>query len=457
MTADLWGDPITESASIGPERPRDLDAERIVVANVMQQPSLIDDLAADFDPADITDDRLRWTWHAVDEIRQTLTGSEIRYEAVNAQLQAWKASGYLPIVPLNRDQLVDLYGHAQPGSTTWYAARITKKAAAARLVAHGYDAITRGRSAAFDPDEDVPAAQAQLDGVLGATDQADMAIVGDLLAGSLERATTKPTPENRIPTGFIDLDLLLSGGWAPGQMIVVGARPAMGKTTFALGLARAAAVKHGIPTLFQSLEMNKEDLTDTMLCATAQVALHHHKQGAVDPAGLTRLAKAASQVRPAPLHINETGHLSIPLLRSQVRHLVRTAGLRLVIVDYLQLMYAPKSENRQQAVADMSRQLKLMAKEFGITIIVLAQLNRGPEQRTDKRPQVSDLRESGAIEQDADIVVLLHREDAYERDSPRAGEADLIVGKHRGGHPGDITVAFQGHYGRFVDMAPEAS
>ncbi|MEW2415339.1 DnaB-like helicase C-terminal domain-containing protein [Streptomyces sp. NPDC046866] len=456
MTADLWDEPIEQGAG-GPERPRDLDAEHIVVANVMRQPELIDDLAADFDPADITDDRLRWVWHAVDEIRQTLTGSEIRYEAVNTQLQNWRASGYLPIVPLTRDQLVDLYGRAQPGSTAWYAASITKKAAAARLVAHGYDAISRGRSAAFDPDADVAASQNQLDGVLGAVDQANMALAGDLLAGSLERSVTKPTTESRIPTGFIDLDLLLAGGWAPGQMIVVGARPAMGKTTFALNLARAAAVKNGIPTLFQSLEMSKEDLIDSMMCAEAQVALHHFKQATIDPAGLARLPKAAALIQPAPLRINETGHLSIPLLRGQVRHLVRTAGLRLVIIDYLQLMYAPKAENRQQAVADMSRQLKLMAKEFGITIIVLAQLNRGPEQRTEKRPMVSDLRESGAIEQDADIVILLHREDAYDRESPRAGEADLIVGKHRGGHPGDITVAFQGHYARFVDMAQEAS
>lgn len=457
MSADLWDAPAEETGIDGPARPRDLDAEHVVVANVMQQPQLIDDLAADFDPADITDDRLRWTWHAVDEIRQTLTGSEIRYEAVNAQLQAWRASGYLPIVPLTRDQLVDLYSRAQPGSTSWYAARITKKAAAARLVAHGYEAIARGRSAAFDPDEDVPAAQAQLDGVLGTTDQADMAVIGELLADSLQRAVTKPTTEARIPTGFVDLDAVLSGGWAPGQMVVVGARPAMGKTTLALGLARAAAVKNGIPTLFQSLEMNKEDLTDAMMCAQAQVSLHHFQQGTVDAAGLARLPKAAALIHPAPLHINETGHLSVPLLRSQIRHLVRTAGLRLVIVDYLQLMYAPKSESRQQAVADMSRQLKLMAKEFGITIIVLAQLNRGPEQRTEKRPQVSDLRESGAIEQDADIVLLLHREDAYNRDSPRAGEADLIVGKHRRGHVCDITVAFQGHYARFVDMASEAS
>jgi replicative DNA helicase len=143
----------------------------------------------------------------------------------------------------------------------------------------------------------------------------------------------------------------------------------------------------------------------------------------------------------------------MPGLRAQVRHLVRTANLRLVIIDYLQLMQAPRAESRQVAVAAMSRALKLLAKEFGIAIVVLCQLNRGPEQRTEKRPMVSDLRESGAIEQDADMVILLHREDAYDKESPRAGEADLVVGKHRGGPTGDITVAFQGHYARFVDMA----
>jgi len=143
----------------------------------------------------------------------------------------------------------------------------------------------------------------------------------------------------------------------------------------------------------------------------------------------------------------------MPTLRARVRNLVRTEGLRLVVVDYLQLMQAPRAESRQVAVSEMSRQLKLLAKEFQITVVVLAQLNRGPEQRTEKRPMVSDLRESGAIEQDADIVILLHREDAYEKESPRAGEADLIIGKHRGGPTGTITTAFQGHYARFVDMA----
>jgi replicative DNA helicase len=167
---------------------------------------------------------------------------------------------------------------------------------------------------------------------------------------------------------------------------------------------------------------------------------------------MARATNLTDKILAAPLHIDENPDLTLPRLRAQVRHLTRTAGLRLVIVDYLQLMTAPKAENRQGEVAKLSRGLKLLAKEFGITLIILAQLNRGPEHRQDKRPTKSDLRESGAIEQDADIVLLLHRDDAYDRESPRAGEIDLIVDKHRGGNPAVITAAAQLHYSRVVDM-----
>jgi replicative DNA helicase len=246
---------------------------------------------------------------------------------------------------------------------------------------------------------------------------------------------------------------LFCGGFAPGQLVVIGARPAMGKTTVGLGFARAAAIDNGIPTLFESLEMSAHELGRSIISAEGRVALHHIKQGIVDDGGVQRMARAAARIAPAPLYINDGANLSMPMLRARVRNLVRTAGLRLVVVDYLQLMQAPKAESRQVAVSEMSRQLKLLAKEFQITVVVLAQLNRGPEQRQEKLPQVSDLRESGAIEQDADIVILLHRADAYEKESPRAGEADFIVGKHRGGPTATITTAFQGHYARFVDMA----
>jgi replicative DNA helicase len=455
MSADIWEAPLDEQ-SIIPTRPADPEAEQILAATAMNRPTIVDELAMQgFDPADFTDDRYRWVWYAVEELASSFEAGDIRYLPVARQLQAWRADGRIPTVPLTEDQLRDLYNHAQPGAEGYFADRITKKAIAARLVAHGHASILRGNSAAFDPDADVAAAQTEVDGLIRATSEGETTLVGDLLAGVLERAITPPTKEDRIPTGFIDLDLLLCGGWAPGQMVVVGARPAMGKTTFGLGLARAAAIGNSIPTLFESLEMGEDELGNSILSAEAQVALHHIKQGIVggSTTDTQRMARAAAKIQPAPLHINDESNLSMPALRARVRNLVRTAGLRLVVVDYLQLMQAPRAESRQVAVSEMSRQLKLLAKEFQITVVVLAQLNRGPEQRTEKKPMVSDLRESGAIEQDADIVILLHREDAYEKESPRAGEADLIVGKHRGGPTATITTAFQGHYARFVDMA----
>jgi len=432
----------------------DIDAEKVLAATAMARPDVVDELAMQgFDPADFTRDQYRWVWYAVEELRASFKGGEIRYIAVDRQLQAWKADGRIPTVPLNQDQLTELYAHAQHGSADWYAARITEKAVARRLAAVGVDAELRARSATFNPDEDVAVIQAALDGVVRTSAEDETCLVGTLLEEVLTEATTPPTNDNRIPTGFTDLDNLLAGGFAPGQLIVIGARPAMGKTTGALGFARAAAIQHGIPTLFESLEMSRQELGRSIVSAEARVALHHMKLGIATDDDIQRIARRTPDIAAAPLYINDGATLSVPMLRARVRNLVRTAGLRLVIVDYLQLMQAPKAESRQVAVSEMSRQLKLLAKEFQITVVVLAQLNRGPEQRQEKLPQVSDLRESGSIEQDADIVILLHRPDAYEKESPRAGEADFIVGKHRGGPTATITTAFQGHYARFVDMA----
>ena len=452
---DLWREAEPEvNTSLGPPRPCDLEAERTLVATAIMQPTVIDELGAEaFDPADITTDWLRWSWFAVEELRTEFQDGELKHLAVHRQLEAWYADGRMPSRVPPADQLMELCNSAHFGAAEWYARRIAKKAVAARVVALGHDAILKGSSPAFDEDTDVAAIQASLDGVVRPADDSDLAPIGDLILDSIDRATTPHTNADRIPTGFIDVDSLLCGGWAPGQLIVVGARPAMGKSTLAADFARGAAIRHKIPTLFESLEMGKEELSDRILSAEARIALHHLKQGIATDDDMVRAARRAPDIAAAPLWINDGALLSLPLLRARVRNLVRTQGLRLVIVDYLQLMQAPRAENRQQAVAEISRNLKLIAKDFGITVIVLCQLNRGPEQRQEKKPMVSDLRESGAIEQDADIVILLHRDDAYEKESPRAGEADLIVGKHRGGPTATITTAFQGHYSRFIDMA----
>jgi replicative DNA helicase len=227
-------------------------------------------------------------------------------------------------------------------------------------------------------------------------------------------------------------------------------------STLALDFARACSITNGMPSVIFSLEMGRNEIAMRLLSAEARVALHHMRSGSMTDDDWTRLARRMPDVSDAPLYIDDSPNLSMMEIRAKCRRLKQRNDLRLVVIDYLQLMQTGGSrrpESRQQEVSDMSRNLKLLAKELEVPVIALSQLNRGPEQRTDKKPMVSDLRESGSIEQDADMVILLHREDAYEKESPRAGEADLIVAKHRNGPTATITVAFQGHYSRFVDMA----
>ncbi|MEO3890532.1 replicative DNA helicase [Nonomuraea sp. B5E05] len=225
-------------------------------------------------------------------------------------------------------------------------------------------------------------------------------------------------------------------------------------STLGLDFARSAAIKHGMATVIFSLEMSRNEITMRLLSAEARVALHAMRSGMMGDDDWTRLARRMSEVAEAPLFIDDSPNMSMMEIRAKCRRLKQRNDLRFVVIDYLQLMSSPKRvESRQNEVSEISRAIKLLAKELEVPVIAISQLNRGPEQRTDKRPQVSDLRESGSIEQDADMVILLHREDAYERESPRAGEADLIVAKHRNGPTATVTVAFQGHYSRFVDMA----
>jgi replicative DNA helicase len=226
-------------------------------------------------------------------------------------------------------------------------------------------------------------------------------------------------------------------------------------SALALDFARSASIRHQMPAVMFSLEMGRNEITMRLLAAEARVPMHVMRTGQMSDDDWARLARRMSEVADAPLFIDDSPNMSLMEIRAKCRRLKQRHDLKLVIIDYLQLMSSPRRvENRQQEVSEMSRSLKLLAKELDVPVVALSQLNRGPEQRQDKKPMLSDLRESGSIEQDADVVILLHREDAYERESPRAGEADLIVAKHRNGPTATVTVAFQGHYSRFVDMAP---
>ncbi|CAO5193357.1 Replicative DNA helicase DnaB [Frankia sp. AiPs1] len=225
-------------------------------------------------------------------------------------------------------------------------------------------------------------------------------------------------------------------------------------STLGLDFARAASIKNGMTSVIFSLEMSRMEITMRLLSAEARVSLQNIRTGRLTEEDWGRLARRMGEVAEAPLFIDDSPHLTMMEIRAKARRLKQRNELRLVILDYLQLMSSPKKvESRQQEVSEISRSLKLLAKELEVPVVAISQLNRASEQRADKRPQVSDLRESGSLEQDADAVILLYREDAVEKESARAGEADLIIAKHRNGPTGTVTVAFQGHYSRFVDMA----
>jgi replicative DNA helicase len=263
-----------------------------------------------------------------------------------------------------------------------------------------------------------------------------------------QRFITAVRPIPSVPVRCVQVD-------SPDHLYLVGqAMIPTHNSTLALDLARATAIRSGLAAVIFSMEMSRNEITMRLLSAEARIPLHSMRTGQMSDEDWTRLARRMSEIVDAPLFIDDSPNMSMMEIRAKCRRLRQRHDLRLVVVDYLQLMTSPRRvENRQQEVSELSRSLKLLAKELDVPVVAVSQLNRGPEQRTDKRPLLADLRESGSIEQDSDVVILLHREDAYERESPRAGEADLIVAKHRNGPTATVTVAFQGHYSRFVDMA----
>jgi replicative DNA helicase len=339
----------------------------------------------------------------------------------------------------------------------YYARIVRERAILRRLVEVGTRIVQLGYAGDGDADELVDRAQAEVYGVTERRVSEDFLPLSEIMPGALdeiEAIGSRGGVMTGVPTGFADLDAL-TNGLHPGQMVVIAARPAIGKSTLALDLARASAIKHRLATVMFSLEMSRNEITMRLLSAEARVPLQAMRTGQLGEDDWTRLARRMSEVVDAPLFIDDSPNMSMMEIRAKCRRLKQRHDLRMVIVDYLQLMTSPRRvENRQQEVSEMSRSLKLLAKEVDVPVVAISQLNRGPEQRNDKRPLLSDLRESGSIEQDSDVVILLHREDAYERESPRAGEADMIVAKHRNGPTTTVTVAFQGHYSRFVDMAP---
>ena len=261
-----------------------------------------------------------------------------------------------------------------------------------------------------------------------------------------------------LPTGFMELDDMLSG-LQNGEMIIVAARPSMGKTAFGLNVAHAVAVS-GKPAVFFSMEMSRQSVVQRLLCSYARVDSHKLRRGMLADEDVQRLAGVCDELANTPLYVDDTPGMSVLELRAKARRLKARYGISAIFVDYLQLMHSPgRSESRQQEVSEISRGLKALGRELNIPIVVMAQLNRNPEGRTDNRPRMSDLRESGAIEQDADVIALLHREEYYKREScpeELKNVAEVIVDKQRNGPTGVVKLHFDQRFTRFDNLSYSA-
>jgi replicative DNA helicase len=338
----------------------------------------------------------------------------------------------------------------------YYASIVAEKAVLRRLVEAGTRIVQMGYASEGEVLDLVNNAQAEIYGVTGgveAEDYVPLVEAIDTAVDEIERARGRDGEMIGVPTGFAELDEL-TNGLHGGQLVIVAARPGLGKSTLALDFARAATVKHNMPAIFFSLEMGRSEIAMRLLAAESSIPMQTLRKGNMEQRDWDKLAQVRGQIADAPLYIDDSPNMTLVEIRAKCRRLSQKVGLKMVVIDYLQLMTSGKKvESRQQEVSEFSRALKLLAKELSVPVIALSQLNRGPEQRADKKPALADLRESGSLEQDADIVILLHREDAYDREAPPTGEADLIVAKHRNGRQDTIKVSFSGMYSRFTDMA----
>ena len=288
-----------------------------------------------------------------------------------------------------------------------------------------------------------------------------MAEMGKEAMREIEKLYEKKTMITGVPSGFRDLDRL-TAGFQKSDMIVIAARPGMGKTAFSLNVALHAALRHGLPVAIFSLEMSRQQLALRMICSEARVNFQRLRTGYLAQDEINRIVAAVGRLSEAQIYCDDSGVLNALEMRAKARRLKKDKNIGMVIVDYLQLMRGATTrggmENRVQEISEISRSLKALAKEINVPVIAISQLNRGLERRDDKRPQMADLRESGAIEQDADLILFIYREEMYSKGEipeDKKGVAEIIIGKQRNGPMGMVPLVFLQQYTRFEDMAKD--
>ena len=338
-----------------------------------------------------------------------------------------------------------------------YISIVKEKSELRRLIKAANEIIEQGYDPTENIDDIMNSAEKKIFNIMQDKDQKSYSPIKDVLIDAfteLEQLYNQKQHITGVPTGFIDLDYK-TAGLHNSDLILIAARPAMGKSAFALNIATNAALKAKVPAVLFSLEMSKEQMVNRILCSEAMVDSNKVRTGKIDDDDWIKLADTMGDLSEAPIYIDDTPGISINEIRAKCRKLKLEKNIGLVVIDYLQLVQGSSKRaqgSREQEISEISRSLKILAKEINVPVIALSQLSRAPEQRPDHRPMLSDLRESGAIEQDADIVMFLYRDDYYNEDSEYKGLAEVIVAKHRAGSTGTVKLVWLGNYTKFANM-----
>ncbi len=337
-----------------------------------------------------------------------------------------------------------------------YIKIVEEKSALRALIKTANDLINLGYDQTQEVEDILDTAEKRIFDVIQNRNQKGYSAIKDILVDSfteLEQLYNQKQHITGIPTGFADLDYI-TAGLHPSDLVIVAARPAMGKSAFALNIATNAAVRANKGVAIFSLEMSKEQMTNRILCSEAMVDSNKVRTGKIEDDDWTKLAEASGALSTSQIFIDDTPGISVMEIRAKCRKLKLEKNIGLVVIDYIQLVQgsSKKNSSREQEISEISRSLKILAKEIGVPVIALSQLSRSVEQRPDHRPMLSDLRESGAIEQDADIVMFLYRDDYYNEDSEKKNIAEVILAKHRAGSTGTVELAWLGSYTKFANL-----
>lgn len=342
----------------------------------------------------------------------------------------------------------------------YHAKIVHEKAILRNLIHTATEIVTRGYEDTRDVEELLDYAENSIFNISEKKIKPSFTAVKEIIKNSfeaIERLSEKKERVTGAPTGFLDLDLMTSG-FQPADLIIVAGRPSMGKTAFCLSIAQHVGIEKGAPVAIFSLEMAKEQLVIRMLCSESRVDSHKLRSGFLSKSDWPRLTTAAGRLSEAPIFIDDSAGTSVLEMKAKARRLKAEHGLSLIVVDYLQLMSGRSdkrrggSDNREQEISEISRSLKALAKELSVPVIALSQLNRAVESRHDKRPMLADLRESGAIEQDADVILFIYRDEVYKQTEENKGLAEIIIGKQRNGPVGTVKLAFINSYTRFENL-----